>query len=158
MGRPRKLAVESIETSAESVERPTAAQPRSRRRARTPINGYRDKLSVKGQEAGFHYCWVTDENVDEFLESDYDFVTHDVIVGTKRVNAGSGIGGHISLPGGNGVTLFLMRVPVEYHQEDMDHYHGNIDESEESMKQALNSKDDGRYGKVEVEVNNKTRP
>ncbi len=58
---------------------------RSERPKRSPL-GRRDKLKVTGQEPGWHYCWVNDENVDEYMEHDYVFVTHEVSVGSKAVN------------------------------------------------------------------------
>lgn len=163
-GRPRKteqpdtLTAPEVDTQAvEASPRPTAASGRVGRRKRTPINGYRNILGVEGQEPGYHYCWVVDDSVPRYENADYEFVTHDVVVGDKRINAGSGIGGKVSVPGGNGVTLYLMRVLEEYYKEDFEATQRELDMREQSMKRDLNSKDDGRYGSVQVEINNRTR-
>lgn len=125
---------------------------RSERPKRTPIHGTRDILSVKGLLPGRHYLWVNDDggNVDRHLEARYYFVEHDVIVGDKKINAASQIGGRISKAVGNGVTAFLMWCTEEDYQEELDLLHDEVDERERSMKEALNSKADGRYGQVEI--------
>jgi hypothetical protein len=152
MARPRKATQE--ETIEESP-RPTKASPRNGTRKRTPINGYRNILSIEGQEPGWHYCWVEAENVPKYENADYEFVTHDCVVGDRKINAASQIGGKISIPGGNGMTLYAMRVLEEYYQEDFEAVQNEISEKESAMKRELNSKTDGRYGSVSVEVNNR---
>jgi len=123
---------------------------RSERPVRIPIHGYRNVLDVQGQEAGFHYCWVNDYNVDKFLAGEYEFVTHEVTVGHTKVNAGSQVGGKVSRPVGNGVTAFLMRVPDQYYQQDLKALADAVDERESSMKRSLNSGQDGQYGQVSI--------
>lgn len=157
MGRPRKTEQsEVIAAEGTEVQRPTKASSRIGTRKRVPINGYRDILSITGQEPGWHYCWVELDNVPRYENADYEFVTHDVIVGERKINAASQIGGKISIPGGNGMTLYAMRVLDEYYNEDMESLQSEIDEREASMKQALNSKSDGRYGEVDISVNNRS--
>lgn len=123
---------------------------RSERPQRTPIHGLRDKLSVDGQEAGFHYVWVNDYNVDSYLSGGYDFVTHNVKVGDKHINVAASGGGKVSFPVGNGVTGFLMRITDEFYKEDQQTVQKEIDEKEQALQADLNSKSDGRYGKVEL--------
>lgn len=161
MGRPRKVSTQAIEdhidaiTEVVEVDRPTKASPRIGTRKRTPINGYRNILSVEGKEPGWHYCWVEGENVPRYENAEYEFVVHDVIVGERKLNAASSIGGKVSIPGGNGMTLYLMRVLEEFYNEDMESLQAEIDERESAMKTELNSKNDGRYGEVELSVKNK---
>ena len=136
------------------VDRPTAVN-RADLPHRTPIHGTRDILSVKGLEPGWHYLWVNDDdgNVDRHLGARFYFVEHDVIVGDKKINAASQIGGRISKAVGNGMTAYLMRCTDEDYQEEMALLHAEIDERERGMKEALNSKNDGRYGSVEIASN-----
>lgn len=157
MGRPRKQVVlDNIEEEhIDEVARPTSAVTRSKRKVRTPINGYRNIMGVTGQEPGWHYCWVNDDNVPRHEGAGYEFVTHDVVVGDRKVNAASAIGGKVSLPVGNGVIAYLMRLEQEYYDEDMASYHAEIDENESAMRQNLNSKEDGRYGGVQISVRNR---
>ena len=123
---------------------------RSGRPKRTPINGYRDILKVEGQEPGYHYAWITGDNSFRFENAGYEFVEHDVVVGDKRVNAASQVGSKVSIPGGNGVTLYLMRVPEDIYQEEMELLNNQIDSTEEQMKKNLNSKENGQYGSVTI--------
>jgi hypothetical protein len=53
------------------------------------------------------------------------------------------------------MTLYAMRVLEEYYQEDFEAVQNEISEKESAMKRELNSKTDGRYGSVSVEVNNR---
>lgn len=130
-------------------DRPVAVN-RSDRPKRQPINGYRDLLSVQGKEEGFHYCWVNEDKVPRYEQGWYEFVTHDVIIGDKRVNTAAQLGGKVSLAVGNQMTAYLMRIPNEYYDEDMKAQSDMVDEVESSMKAKLNSGADGQYGSVEI--------
>lgn len=123
---------------------------RAERPVRVPINGLRDKLSIHGQEPGFHYCIVNDYNVDTYVLGGYDFVTHDVKIGDRSINSAAMEGGKASIPVGNGITGFIMRIPEEYYNEDRIAEQNDLEERESAMRQNLNSKEDGRYGKVEI--------
>jgi hypothetical protein len=128
-------------------DRPSTVD-RSGRPSRTPINGSRDKLTVQGQEAGWHYCWVNDDNVAKYEAAGYEFVTHDVVVGEKSINTASQVGGKVSMAVGNQVTAYLMRVLQEYYDEDMQAVQDDLDEKEAAMHATLNSGKDGQYGEV----------
>lgn len=130
-------------------DRPTSFN-RAERPQRTPIHGLRDKLSVKGQEPGFHYVWVNDYNTDSYEQGGYEFVTHAVQVGDKHIESSKVSSGRVSMPVGNGITGFLMRIPQEYYEEDQAELQNDISEKESAMKQDLNSGQDGRYGKFEL--------
>jgi hypothetical protein len=127
----------------------------SERPHRVPINGLRDKMSVEGQEPGWHYCWVNDYNVPKYEGAGYVFVTHEVTVGSKHVNVGVPIGEKVSFFVGNGTTAYLMRLQDEYFIEDEAHVQGEVDEREAAMKANLNSKEDGRYGSVRFDDSKK---
>lgn len=166
MGRPKKVSPVVVEmpvnakevevgvvivtpTVEATIERPSKLN-RSGRPKRASINGLRDKLTVRGQEEGWHYCWVNEDNVDFYQECLYEFVTHAVTVGEKQIAAATQVGSRISIKKGATVS-YLMRVLDEYHQEDMEELHRHVDETEMSMRSELNSKSDGRYGEVKIE-------
>ena len=144
---PQQIAV----TDGQAVDRPSVSAPRTGRKKRTPINGYRDVLKVDGQDPNYHYAWIGDNMVPKFEAADYEFVTHDVVVGDRKINAASQLGSKISMPSGNGRTLFLMRQLLEYYNEDMAAYHAEIDAGEATMIGNL-TKEAGRYGTVEMDV------
>ena len=132
------------------VDRPSKVN-RSERPQRVPINGLRDKLSIKGQEEGFHYVIVNDYNVDTYVLAGYDFVTHDVTIGDRSVNTAQSEGGKASIPVGNGVIGFIMRIPNEFYEEDRAEEQRDLDDKEKAMRRRLNSKDDGQYGGIRFE-------
>lgn len=123
---------------------------RSKREDRVPIHGNKNILTVEGQEPGFHYCWVTDYNAPRYERASYEFVTHSVVVGDRRIDAAPGIGAKVSIPGGNGVTLYLMRVPMELYEADMQDAHKKIDDLEATMFES-EAQVPGRYGKISRE-------
>lgn len=89
------------------------------KRERNSIGAYRTKLEVTGQEPGFHYSWINEENVGTAEDSGYDFVTHNCKIGNRHINVSEIIGGTIRRNVGGGVTAFLMRVPQEWYDHDM---------------------------------------
>lgn len=139
-------------------ERPsTVLRTQESRPTRTPINGKRDVLTVKGMEEGFHYCWVNEPQVDRYLSAAYDFVTHDVVVGDQKVNAASQIGGKVSKKvgvnsDGSGLNAYLMRIDENLYFEDLDAHHAEIDEKEEQLRVSLgkNVNDKVQYGNVSI--------
>lgn len=152
MGRPRKVQLEetNTEVEVEVVDRPSKLN-RADRPKRVPINGFRDILTVEGQEDGWHYCWVNEDRLDRYLAAYYEYVTHEVVVGATKINSASQMGEKVVKAVGNGVTAYLMRIPQEYFVEDMDSLHGLVDEQEMAMRSQLNSKQDGQYGEVKIE-------
>ena len=162
-GRPRKNVITEqenvapVEVEQEEQTRAEVKIKRSGRPGRTPINGYRDILRVDGQEAGFHYAWVRDDLVPRFESAAYEFVTHALTVGDRKLNSASQIGSKVSIPGGNGRTLYLMRVLDEYYKEDMAAYNAEVDAREAAMLGKLNSKEGGRYGQVQIDHRLKNR-
>lgn len=131
------------------TDKPESLNRGDRPANRRSITGYTDKLTVEGQEPGYHYCWVNDDKVARFERASYEFVTHECIVGDVKI-AACAPGAKISMPVGNGVTGYLMRVQEEFYNSDMDLIQTDIDEKERDMYRNLNSHSDGSYGKVEL--------
>lgn len=127
-------------------ERPDSLNRAGRPRGVPP--GKRNKLTVEGKEPGFSYCWVNDDNVPDYLLLGYEFVTHNVTVGNRKVDSSLGQSSHVTIPVGNGVTGHLMRIPEELRNEAMQVLDQQTDEGEDQMFQGLNSRKDGRYGEV----------
>ena len=128
-------------------DRPSTVN-RSDRPKRVPINGIRDILSVQGKEPGWHYCWVPDHMTSRYEAGGYEFVTHEVIVGDRRINAGSQIGSKVSVPVGNGSTGFLMRCLEEVYLEEKAHIASEADQQEKAMRDS--AKESGRYGDISI--------
>ena len=149
-GRPRKETSEIIaEVTAQDnqeTDRPKTLN-RSERPQRVPINGLRDKLSLKGCEPGFHYCIVNDYNVDVYVAAGYDFVTHDLKIGDRHIDSSQAEGRKVSLPVGSGVIGYVMRIPQEWYDEDRLEEQRELDKTEETLRQ---DRSDGRYGKLDI--------
>lgn len=140
-----------VQTPVEvAVEDRPSKLNRSNRPTRGAIHGKRNKITVTGTEAGFHYCWVNEDNVERFVEDGYEFVTHDVVVGDKAINSDSRLGGKVSKNMGNSVTAYLMRCTDEIHKEINDMLNKEVDETESTMKGSLNQGKDGQYGEVKM--------
>lgn len=141
---------EAIKVS--NAERPSTLN-RSERPKRVPINGLRDKLAVTGCEPGWHYIIVNEDNVPNYLAGGYEFVSHEVQIGQRKIDQASMIGGRVAIPVGNGITGFLMRCPQEVYEEEMKLVDERTDASEQSMRKNFGSTPDsatGMYGKVEI--------
>lgn len=144
--------------SRPQVESRPASLNRGDRPARAPINGLRDVLQVRGKEPGWHYCWVNDDQVARFEAAWYEFVTHPVIVGDRRIDVATQQGNKVSLKVGADLTGYLMRVQDEFYLEDMKAIDAETNKREETLRRNLNSNDNGRYGKVEIEQRTGTGP
>lgn len=123
----------------------------SERPVRVPINGSRDIMTVRGIPPELHPCWVNDvdNNVERYQNAGYSFWTGKVAVGDTKVDSDSQLGTPISKNVGNGVTAFLMVVPIEFYDADQKALQFDLAEREailfRNMKQG-----EGRYGDVKV--------
>jgi len=124
---------------------------RSNRPKRVPIHGLRDKLSVHGQEPGWHYCFVNEDNTIKYQDAGYEFVTHEVRIGDRHVDFAQEVGGKVSVKVGNGLAGYLMRCTEEDYQEEMKLVDDETNAKEQALFKSLNSKEDGKYGEVRIE-------
>lgn len=90
----------------------TNTEPKRERPARVPFGSQRQKLAYAARE-GFHRHWFNDVGgrIQQALAAGY---THVKDGSGKNV---SHIGG--SNPHGGALTMFLMEIPEEWHQEDL---------------------------------------
>lgn len=119
------------------------------KRERNPITGYRTKLSLQGEDPAFHYAWINEDNVGTALDAAYEFVNHDIKVGNRHVNVSELSGKNISRNVGGGVIAYLMRVPIEFYDEDMaNEQRFKVDAAEERIYLENNS--NGLSGGISV--------
>ena len=124
-------------------------QTPAKRRERTPITGTRSILEVRGKEPGYHYAWVNDEYVTMRLDNGFEHVRHPVQVGHKRLDVGKTGNDHfVTMNVGGGTIAYLMRIPLEFYQEDMDAQQREVDER--TMAQIGNLSKDGLSGNVKI--------
>lgn len=123
----------------------------SRQARRTPINGYKNIMTVKGKEPGFEYRWVndTDNRIEDFRENGWEVVSDNKIkVGDKRVASPTSEGTPVTKAVGGGITAFLMRIKSEWFKEDQDRKQIEIDAIEAAIK--ADAKKQSDYGKLEL--------
>lgn len=116
---------------------------------RTPVGGNRDILTVEGREEGWFYRWVLDigNRTDKFKKAGYEFVTHDVMVGDARAGVPEGLGSIVeALSGNGGQKLVLMRIPMEYYQEDQD----SKEAERKVLEVGMGKEIDGTYGHIGI--------
>lgn len=127
----------------------TIVKSPSGRVKRTRI-GVRNVLTVHGKDPDFHYRLVNDvgDRVEVFKGGGYDVVpAKDVRIGDNRVNGTSPEGSIAQASVGGGQKSILMRIPIEFYEEDQLAKR----EEDESLIATTKSKAlDGTYGKLET--------
>lgn len=132
----------------------TPSDNRSGQLNRTPINGTRNKLVLRGIPPHLHACWVNDsdegDNIQTYLDAGYSFWTNKgVTTADRHVNNDTQIGAVISRKVGNGVTAFAMVCPMEIYLDECRRIDEDTDARTESMFRNQKEKD-GRYGNIKV--------
>lgn len=121
-----------------------------KKRERRPINGHRTILEVRGKEPGFHYAWIGDDKVYAATEGGFEYVTHPVEVGSKRIDVSQMQGTKISRNLGGGLVGYLMRIPQDWYDEDMAAEQERVNEQERAR--VKDSSSDGLSGTIRVKT------
>lgn len=121
------------------------------KRARTPFNGERLRLSVGNKEDGYHYHWFNDtqDRISRALGAGYEFV--------EKIDAGSigdpdvgnkpdGLGSRVSKRITEKLTCYLMRIKQEFYDEDQKLKQLEADEIDEAIFQGGRGKVGNSYG------------
>jgi len=149
--------VRVVSAPVKSVEFVGKAQPspeaiaRRNRRTRSPIDGRRNILTVKGLAPGMVGRWVdnTPERIEPLLERGYEPVRKNVQVGDVNIDTGTETGAVITKRVGGGKEAILMQIPEEWYKADQAEKQKIVDEREAAIKTEL--KGDNIYGKVVVD-------
>lgn len=121
------------------------------RTRRTPINGTRNRLNVRGQEPGYVYRIVNDidDRIQTLQEIGYELVTDkNVSVGDKRIANPTQEGSPVKISVGQGVQAYVMRQKKEWFDEDQTTKQTRNDELEATMKREAS--ESGFYGKLKI--------
>lgn len=124
------MATKEVKPEMETVERPQ----RVSRETRMPVSGPRDILTVTKKDPNYVYRWVKDQpgRMQRFLDAGYETVVHETQVGQRTVDSGSRLGSAVTRLDG-AYMLVLMRIPIEWYNEDQDAKQRQVD----AMEQAL---------------------
>lgn len=125
-------------------------QAPAKRRERTNIGQGRMILEVKGKEAGFHYAWIPEDMVHERTENGFEHVRHPVQVGGRRIDVSQMQGSFVTRNLGRGLIGYLMRIPQEFYDEDMELEAQRVDEQERARVRDISS--DGLSGTIKVKT------
>jgi hypothetical protein len=103
-------------------------------KTRTPL-GARNRLGFTNLDSRFNYRVINDQDdrLTEAVEAGYEFVESDEKLGDTRVAEGSTPGSRVAKPVGNGVTGYLMRIPMKFYKEDQAAKAAKVDESEKAL-------------------------
>ena len=118
---------------------------------RTPINGTRNRLSVRGKEPGYVYRIVNDidDRIQTMKEIGYEIVTtQGITVGDNRIANPTQEGSPVQISVGQGIKAYVMRQKQEWFDEDQKTKQSKIDELEGSIKKDAESS--GLQGKVKI--------
>lgn len=109
----------ATEAKRKAHQKPTKEQVQERRK-RIPLNG--GNRIPKIEMPGFHLVFSHPDNVTMRLEQGYEFVTHGELkdFGQQAFRTGdaTSLDSNVTTDGGGGLILHLMRLPLEYWNDD----------------------------------------
>lgn len=127
------------------------SKSQSERVRRSPINGTRNRLNVRGKEPGYVYRIVNDidDRIQTFQEMGYEIVSDSTTtVGDKRVATATQEGSPIKVSVGQGIQAYVMRQRNDWYEEDQRKKQALVDELEQTTKRDADK--EGFYGKVSL--------
>jgi len=126
-------------------------QEKRTRKKRPPINGRGDVLTLGGMEDGYMYRVFNDKGTRIAQHKEYGWETvssEDITIGTRNAVT-SGSVASVTVDSSDGTQGLVMRIPIEWYEEDQRAKAKAISKTEESI--SGESDKDGNYGKVSIE-------
>jgi len=130
--------------------------PKEVRPTRVPMSGVNLRMNIPEEyrDPAFHYAWQVDRKDTLYRAKLAGFVhvnTSEMPHLMKRnVDNADNAESFVSMPCGNGETQYLMKQPIEYHNEDLDMKRKFNEERLADIKKELNSGKNGTYGEVDI--------
>lgn len=148
----------STDTVKKSRGRPASSEAkRSERPKRIPMSGNRLRMSIEDsdKDPAFHYAWINDQKdlIFRAKRAGYEHVTKAEIPswGVTDVDSATGADSLVSMSvSKGGVTAYLMKQPIEYHEEDLKAKDAFAKSRVADLTKELNSGKDGTYGDFEI--------
>jgi hypothetical protein len=140
--------------------RPASRQEtvRPKRPERIPLDGSRTRLALDeaSLDPAYHYKWVNDvdDKIQRFKNAYYEHVTGEegLKIGQRSIDSSTGeVASVVSRDGGRGIKVYLMKIPIEFYEEDKAAKEAATERRADSLKRSLNSGQDGMYGGVKFE-------
>ena len=135
--------------------RPSSKVSRTDRPKRVSMSGARLRMHIEEDEKdpAFHYAWINDQSglIARAKRAGYEHVQTSEIPswGTISVDSANSDSSLISMNVGGETIAYLMKIPMEYYEEDRAEMDALVNAREADMKKELNSGQNGTYGKVE---------
>ena len=140
-------------------DKPRRGRPpkvRTERPTRIPMSGSRKRMHIEEEDAdpNFHYAWINDQKdlIHRAKRAGYEHVKLSEMPswGSAGVDAADPASSNISMKVSADTTAYMMKQPMEFHEEDQDEKNAVVDARESGMKQELNSGRNGTYGDVDI--------
>lgn len=157
--------IEKTETNEEvQVTKPKRGRPtkasregelKAKRPERIPLDGSRTRLALDEDklDPAYHYKWVNDvdDRIMRYKNAYYEHVSGEegLTIGQRSIDSSTGeLASVVSRDGGKGITVYLMKIPVEFYNEDKAAKEELTERRADAFKQSLNSGQEGMYGDV----------
>lgn len=133
-----------------------AKETRAQRPKRIPMSGSRMRMEVPEEykDPNYHYAWINDQGelIPRALRALYEHVkvSECPVWGTSDVDSASSSDSNVCMGVGHGVTAYLMKLPMEYYEEDQAAQRKINNDRTADLKRELNSGEDGTYGEVDI--------
>lgn len=153
VGRPKTATVENVETTQEAAPtvRTEAQREQTRQpRKRVPFGTPRSKLVVPVKPEGYHLRWVNDDvgRIYAAQNGYYEFCSPEE-VGMESTEDGKVKVLVGKTPQGTPMFAYLMKIKIEYYEEDKQAINAQQDAFEAAIRRGQNS--NGEYGYVPKE-------
>jgi len=146
-------------TTVNSETRGRSAKTEVRKRTkRIPMSGSRMRMHIEesDKDPNFHYAWINDQNgmIQRAKAAGYEVCSRAEFPawGEATVDSSDGTSTAVEMDVGAGVTAYLMKQPMEYHEEDQTELAQMADDREADLKKLLDS-GNGTYGKLDISRN-----
>lgn len=144
----------STTTVKKTRGRPAKAKGAASRPTRIPMSGSRKRMHVDADLfPGYHIAWINDQKdlIYRAKRALYENVLTSEIPGwgSSDVDAADSASSLVSMKVDNDTTAYLMKLPMEYWEQDQAEKQKLNEARTADMKKELNSGEDGTYGNVD---------
>ena len=142
-------AIDKKVTETKPVKRTTKStkvnseEKRVTRGTRVPLGGFAGPLALnkQNQDPEMHYHWAMDDSedgskIERLLQAGYEFCKPEekMVAGNTSVYSTVSQGSIVRVPAGQGKYHYLMKLPLEWYEDDQARAHERVDATERSLQ------------------------
>ncbi len=131
-----------------NTKRTREQQTRARKAKENP-GVAKQNLRVNDKDSNYQYYWATEDQVNGFLESDYEVVDKSTDKTTAAKD--SSVTSTLTVPSKSGSNHILMRKRKEWYEQDQAYAQEKVDKTEEAIYKNKNR--EGLYSEDKWNVN-----